>query len=187
MPASSRAIAADPEAVWSHTNRANTIAIVSDGSRVLGLGDHRLGGVRGLVPGIAEHPGAELAVRVADHGTCPQHAGLLVDRGVDPGDLTTGRLGGEAVEGRLHTQTPPDETRAIGGDRERQPHRAEVREREDALAWHDGLADHRTSLDQRAIEGSADQQAGGGVTGLLDGHLHAAFCDYHAHAVMAVD
>jgi uncharacterized protein (TIGR00369 family) len=39
VAAASRAIAADPEAVWSHTNRANTIAIVSDGSRVLGLGD----------------------------------------------------------------------------------------------------------------------------------------------------
>ena len=39
VAASSRAIADDPEAVWSHTNRANTVAIVSDGSRVLGLGD----------------------------------------------------------------------------------------------------------------------------------------------------
>ena len=39
VAASSRAIAADPGLVWSHTNRANTIAIVSDGSRVLGLGD----------------------------------------------------------------------------------------------------------------------------------------------------
>lgn len=34
-----RAIAADAEAAFSYTNRANTIAIVSDGSRVLGLGD----------------------------------------------------------------------------------------------------------------------------------------------------
>jgi malic enzyme len=34
-----RAIAADPAAVFSYTNRANTIAIVSDGTRVLGLGD----------------------------------------------------------------------------------------------------------------------------------------------------
>jgi malate dehydrogenase (oxaloacetate-decarboxylating) len=34
-----RAIEADPDLVWEHTNRANTIAIVSDGSRVLGLGD----------------------------------------------------------------------------------------------------------------------------------------------------
>lgn len=34
-----RAIVADPDAVFSYTNRANTIAIVSDGSRVLGLGD----------------------------------------------------------------------------------------------------------------------------------------------------
>jgi malate dehydrogenase (oxaloacetate-decarboxylating) len=39
VAASSRAVAADPDLVWSHTNRANTIAIVSDGSRVLGLGD----------------------------------------------------------------------------------------------------------------------------------------------------
>jgi malate dehydrogenase (oxaloacetate-decarboxylating) len=35
----SRAVAADPEAAWVHTNRANTIAIVTDGTRVLGLGD----------------------------------------------------------------------------------------------------------------------------------------------------
>jgi malate dehydrogenase (oxaloacetate-decarboxylating) len=34
-----QAIDADPELVWEHTNRANSIAIVSDGSRVLGLGD----------------------------------------------------------------------------------------------------------------------------------------------------
>lgn len=34
-----RAIQADPELVYEHTNRANCIAIVSDGSRVLGLGD----------------------------------------------------------------------------------------------------------------------------------------------------
>lgn len=34
-----RAIVADPEAAWALTNRANTIAIVTDGSRVLGLGD----------------------------------------------------------------------------------------------------------------------------------------------------
>ncbi len=34
-----RAIAADADAAFSYTNRANTIAIVSDGSRVLGLGD----------------------------------------------------------------------------------------------------------------------------------------------------
>jgi len=34
-----RAIAADAEASFSYTNRANTIAIVSDGSRVLGLGN----------------------------------------------------------------------------------------------------------------------------------------------------
>ena len=39
VAASSRAIAADPELVYTHTNKANTIAIVSDGSRVLGLGD----------------------------------------------------------------------------------------------------------------------------------------------------
>lgn len=34
-----RAIAADIDASFTYTNRANTIAIVSDGSRVLGLGD----------------------------------------------------------------------------------------------------------------------------------------------------
>ncbi len=34
-----RAIATDAEASFSYTNRANAIAIVSDGSRVLGLGD----------------------------------------------------------------------------------------------------------------------------------------------------
>jgi malate dehydrogenase (oxaloacetate-decarboxylating) len=39
VAAPSRAIAADPEAVWVHTNKANTIAIVTDGTRVLGLGD----------------------------------------------------------------------------------------------------------------------------------------------------
>jgi malate dehydrogenase (oxaloacetate-decarboxylating) len=39
VAAPARAIAADPDAVWVHTNRANTIAIVTDGSRVLGLGD----------------------------------------------------------------------------------------------------------------------------------------------------
>jgi len=34
-----RAIVADPEAAFAYTNRGNTIAIVSDGSRVLGLGN----------------------------------------------------------------------------------------------------------------------------------------------------
>ncbi len=34
-----RAIASDPERVWEYTNRSNLIAIVSDGSRVLGLGN----------------------------------------------------------------------------------------------------------------------------------------------------
>lgn len=34
-----REIHKDPSTVWEHTNRANTIAVVSDGSRVLGLGD----------------------------------------------------------------------------------------------------------------------------------------------------
>jgi malate dehydrogenase (oxaloacetate-decarboxylating) len=34
-----RAIVAQPDAVFAYTNRGNTIAIVSDGSRVLGLGD----------------------------------------------------------------------------------------------------------------------------------------------------
>ena len=39
VAAPSRAIVADPEAVWEHTSRGNTIAIVTDGTRVLGLGD----------------------------------------------------------------------------------------------------------------------------------------------------
>ncbi len=39
VAASSRAIADDPSLVFEHTNKANSIAIVSDGSRVLGLGD----------------------------------------------------------------------------------------------------------------------------------------------------
>jgi malate dehydrogenase (oxaloacetate-decarboxylating) len=32
-------IKANPEKVWEHTNRANTIAVLTDGTRVLGLGD----------------------------------------------------------------------------------------------------------------------------------------------------
>jgi malate dehydrogenase (oxaloacetate-decarboxylating) len=39
VAAPSRAIAADPDAVWVHTGKGNTIAIVTDGTRVLGLGD----------------------------------------------------------------------------------------------------------------------------------------------------
>ena len=34
-----QAIAADPQLSYEHTNRANTVAIISDGTRVLGLGD----------------------------------------------------------------------------------------------------------------------------------------------------
>lgn len=34
-----KAIAADPELVYSYTNKGNTVAVVSDGTRVLGLGD----------------------------------------------------------------------------------------------------------------------------------------------------
>ncbi|MBM4154171.1 MAG: NADP-dependent malic enzyme [Lentisphaerae bacterium] len=34
-----KAIAADPETVYDHTNKWNTVAVVSDGTRVLGLGD----------------------------------------------------------------------------------------------------------------------------------------------------
>jgi len=34
-----RAIQAQPDLVWQHTNRANLVAVVSDGTRVLGLGD----------------------------------------------------------------------------------------------------------------------------------------------------
>jgi len=39
VASSCRAIVDDPERVWEQTNRGNAIAIVSDGSRVLGLGD----------------------------------------------------------------------------------------------------------------------------------------------------
>jgi malate dehydrogenase (oxaloacetate-decarboxylating) len=39
VAAASRAIVADPQEVYALTNRANAVAIVSDGSRVLGLGD----------------------------------------------------------------------------------------------------------------------------------------------------
>jgi malate dehydrogenase (oxaloacetate-decarboxylating) len=39
VAAVSRAIAADPAQSWALTGRADTVAIVSDGSRVLGLGD----------------------------------------------------------------------------------------------------------------------------------------------------
>jgi malate dehydrogenase (oxaloacetate-decarboxylating) len=34
-----RAIEADPELAYEHTNKGNTVAVVSDGTRVLGLGD----------------------------------------------------------------------------------------------------------------------------------------------------
>jgi len=39
VAASCRAIAANHELVFEHTNKANSIAIVTDGTRVLGLGD----------------------------------------------------------------------------------------------------------------------------------------------------
>lgn len=39
VAAASRAVAADPAEAYELTNRANSVAIVSDGSRVLGLGD----------------------------------------------------------------------------------------------------------------------------------------------------
>ena len=39
VAAASRAVAEDPDRVFDYTNKANSIAIVSDGSRVLGLGD----------------------------------------------------------------------------------------------------------------------------------------------------
>jgi malate dehydrogenase (oxaloacetate-decarboxylating) len=41
VAASSRAIERDPELVYKHTNRGNLVAIVTDGSRVLGLGNIR--------------------------------------------------------------------------------------------------------------------------------------------------
>lgn len=34
-----KAIAADPELVYEHTHKSNTVAVISDGTRVLGLGD----------------------------------------------------------------------------------------------------------------------------------------------------
>ncbi len=39
VAAACKAIQADPGLVYEHTNKANTIAIVTDGTRVLGLGD----------------------------------------------------------------------------------------------------------------------------------------------------
>jgi malate dehydrogenase (oxaloacetate-decarboxylating) len=39
VAAQSRAIQADPALVYEHTNKANTVAVVSDATRVLGLGD----------------------------------------------------------------------------------------------------------------------------------------------------
>jgi malate dehydrogenase (oxaloacetate-decarboxylating) len=46
VAAQCRAISADPAAVYELTNKANTVAVVSDGSRVLGLGD--IGPLAGL-------------------------------------------------------------------------------------------------------------------------------------------
>ena len=38
MAAPCRAITEDPEKVYDYTNKWNTVAVVSDGARVLGLG-----------------------------------------------------------------------------------------------------------------------------------------------------
>ncbi len=46
VAAQSRAIRADPALVFEHTNKANSVAVVSDGTRVLGLGD--IGPLAGL-------------------------------------------------------------------------------------------------------------------------------------------
>jgi malate dehydrogenase (oxaloacetate-decarboxylating) len=46
VAASCRAIQADEELAYEHTNKGNTIAVVSDGTRVLGLGD--IGATAGL-------------------------------------------------------------------------------------------------------------------------------------------
>jgi malate dehydrogenase (oxaloacetate-decarboxylating) len=42
-----KAIQAEPALVYEHTNKANSIAIVSDGTRVLGLGESARGGTAG--------------------------------------------------------------------------------------------------------------------------------------------
>ncbi len=42
-----KAIQADPETVYEHTNKGNMVAVVSDGTRVLGLGDI---GAKGAIP-----------------------------------------------------------------------------------------------------------------------------------------
>lgn len=39
VAASCRKIKENPDEVWNHTNRSNSVAVVSDGTRVLGLGD----------------------------------------------------------------------------------------------------------------------------------------------------
>ena len=39
VAAACRAIQANRELSYEHTNRANTVAVISDGTRVLGLGD----------------------------------------------------------------------------------------------------------------------------------------------------
>ena len=39
VAAASKAIAADPNEVWELTGRANTVAVITDGTAVLGLGD----------------------------------------------------------------------------------------------------------------------------------------------------
>ena len=49
----SRAIADDPDAIWNLTIKRNTVAVVSDGSAVLGLGDIGPGGALPVMEGKA--------------------------------------------------------------------------------------------------------------------------------------